>query len=64
MDNAVALVQAFLRLHGYLTVTEFPVVRPDRHIACQSSFTFTVLIKRSKLPASFVMAAESLLDTT
>lgn len=27
MDNAVALVQAFLRLHGYLTVTEFPVVR-------------------------------------
>ena len=28
MDNAVALVQAFLRLHGYLTVTEFPVVRP------------------------------------
>ena len=31
MDNAVALVQAFLRLHGYLTVTEFPVVRPDRH---------------------------------
>jgi hypothetical protein len=31
MDNAVALVQAFLRLHGYMTVTEFPVVRPDRH---------------------------------
>ncbi len=31
MDNAVALVQAFLRLHGYLTVTEFPVVRRARH---------------------------------
>jgi len=31
MDNAVALVQAFLRLHGYLTVTEFPVVRPSRN---------------------------------
>lgn len=30
MDNAVALVQAFLRLHGYLTVTEFPVVRTAR----------------------------------
>jgi len=30
MDNAVALVQAFLRLHGYLTVTEFPVVRTGR----------------------------------
>lgn len=31
MDNAVALVQAFLRLHGYLTVTEFPVVRAARN---------------------------------
>lgn len=30
MDNAVALVQAFLRLHGYLTLTEFPVVRAAR----------------------------------
>lgn len=30
MDNAVALVQAFLRLHGYLTVIEFPVVRASR----------------------------------
>ena len=30
MDNEVALVQAFLRLHGYLTVTEFPVVRAAR----------------------------------
>lgn len=26
MDNAVALVQAYLRLNGYLTVTEFPVL--------------------------------------
>jgi hypothetical protein len=26
MDNAVSLVQAFLRLYGYFTVTEFPVV--------------------------------------
>jgi len=33
-------------------------------IASQSSFTFTVLIKRSKLPASFLIEAESLLDTT
>ncbi|MEK6702266.1 MAG: hypothetical protein AABZ53_08385 [Planctomycetota bacterium] len=27
MDNAVALVRAFLRLHGYLPVAEFQVVR-------------------------------------
>lgn len=26
MDNAVALVQAYLRLNGYFTVSEFPVV--------------------------------------
>jgi hypothetical protein len=26
MDNAVALVQAYLRLNGYFTVTEFPIV--------------------------------------
>jgi hypothetical protein len=26
MDNAVSLVQAYLRLNGYLTVTEFPVL--------------------------------------
>ena len=26
MDNAVSLVQAYLRLNGYFTVTEFPIV--------------------------------------
>jgi hypothetical protein len=29
MDNAVSLVQAYLRLNGYLTVTEFPVIVED-----------------------------------
>src|SRR5262249_48469477 len=33
-------------------------------MASQSSFTLTVLIRRSKLPASFPIAAESLLGTT
>ena len=33
-------------------------------IASQSSFTLTVLISRSKLPASFLIAAESLLAAT
>jgi hypothetical protein len=27
MDNAVALVRAYLQLNGYFTVTEYPVVR-------------------------------------
>lgn len=30
MDHAVALVRAFLRLDGYLTVTEVPIVRAAR----------------------------------
>ena len=31
MDNAVALVQAYLRLNGYFTVSEYPVVEELRH---------------------------------
>lgn len=30
MDNAVALVQAYLRVNGYFTVTEFPVLEEGR----------------------------------
>lgn len=30
MDNAVALVQAYLRLNGYLTVAEYPVLEATR----------------------------------
>lgn len=30
MDNAVAIVQAYLRLNGYFTVTEFPVIEAAR----------------------------------
>jgi hypothetical protein len=31
MDNAVALVQAYLRVNGYFTVAEFPVLEATRH---------------------------------
>lgn len=31
MDNAVALVQAYLRVNGYFTVAEFPVLEASRH---------------------------------
>jgi len=30
MDNAVAIVQAYLRLNGYFTVTEFPIIEAMR----------------------------------
>jgi len=29
MDHAVALVQAYLRINGYFTVSEYPVILPD-----------------------------------
>jgi len=31
MDNAVALVQAYLQVNGYFTVTEYPVLEVARH---------------------------------
>jgi hypothetical protein len=31
MDNAVALVQAYLRVNGYFTVAEVPVLEASRH---------------------------------
>lgn len=31
MDNAVALVQAYLRVNGYFTVAEYPVVEAVRY---------------------------------
>lgn len=31
MDNAVALVETYLRVNGYFTVTEYPVVEAARH---------------------------------
>ncbi len=31
MDNAVAIVQAYLRLNGYFTVTEFPIIEAMQH---------------------------------
>jgi hypothetical protein len=30
MDNAVALVQAYLRVNGYFTVAEYPVLEATR----------------------------------
>ena len=31
MDHAVALVEAYLRVNGYLTVAEYPVLDAPRH---------------------------------
>ncbi len=46
MDTAVALVQAYLNVNGYLTVTEYPVVELTRHHGVQSATDIDVLAIR------------------
>lgn len=43
MDNAVALVQTYLRLNGYLTVTEFPIVEAAANGGYQTATDLDVL---------------------
>lgn len=43
MDNAVALVQAYLRLNGYFTVCEFPIVDNSGKGACRTVTDLDVL---------------------
>jgi hypothetical protein len=46
MDNAVALVQAYLRVNGYFTVTEFPVIEASRGGAYRTATDLDVLAVR------------------
>lgn len=46
MDNAVSLVQAYLRLNGYFTVTEFPVIEAARHGGHRTATDIDVLAFR------------------
>jgi len=46
MDNAVALVQAYLRLNGYFTVTEFPIIEALRHGGHRAATDIDVLAFR------------------
>jgi len=46
MDNAVALVQAYLRVNGYLTVTEYPVVEAIRSGGYQAATDLDILAFR------------------
>ena len=46
MDHAVALVQAYLRVNGYLTVTEYPVVEAKRTGGYQAVTDLDVLAFR------------------
>lgn len=43
MDNAVALVQAYLRLHGYFTVTEFPIIEGRGEAGFRSATDLDIL---------------------
>lgn len=46
MDNAVTLVQAYLRLNGYFTVTEFPIVESNKHGGHRTATDIDVLAYR------------------
>ena len=46
MDNAVTLVQAYLRLNGYFTVTEFPIVEANKHGGHRTATDIDVLAFR------------------
>lgn len=46
MDNAVSLVQAYLRLNGYFTVTEFPIIEAMRHGGHRTATDIDVLAFR------------------
>lgn len=43
MDTAVALVQAYLHVNGYLTVTEYPVAELTRHHGVQNATDIDIL---------------------
>ena len=46
MDNAVALVQAYLRVNGYFTVSEFPVIELRRREGYQTATDLDILAFR------------------
>ncbi len=50
MDNAVSLVQAYLRVNGYFTVTEYPVVEAARSGGFQSATDLDILAFRFGRP--------------
>ena len=46
MDNAVSLVQAYLRLNGYFTVMEFPIIEAMRRGGHRTATDIDVLAFR------------------
>lgn len=54
MDNAVALVQAYLRVNGYFTVTEFPIVETGKSGLPRTATDIDVLAFRFPAAARLV----------
>jgi hypothetical protein len=52
MDTAVALVETYLRLNGYFTVTEFPILQLDRHGRVKNATDIDILACRFPNPSS------------
>lgn len=60
MDTAVALVETYLRLNGYFTVTEFPILRADRFGGTQAATDIDVLACRFPSPVGVGMVNSDL----
>ena len=58
MDNAVALVQAYLRLNGYFTVSEYPVVATRSGGEYRTATDLDVLAFRFPNPGQLVPARD------
>ena len=54
MDNAVALVQAYLRVNGYFTVTEFPIVETGNAGVARTATDIDILAFRFPRAARLV----------
>lgn len=52
MDRAVAVIEAYLRINGYLTVAEYPVLEEGHRGPAQSVTDLDILAVRFSVPSS------------
>lgn len=62
MDHAVALVEAYLRVNGYLTVAEYPVLDTPRHGPAQTVTDLDILAVRLSVPEERVTQDRPVVD--
>lgn len=56
MDMGASLVQAYLRVHGYFTVSEYPILETKRHGDHRVATEIDIL-RRPEVPATVLACA-------